>query len=625
MSRESSHNPFLSSLLLGTGGPEPGLWTFGSDTVQVESLVGLPSGRSVYAVDINAAGDLLAIGDRLGGIEVRSWLQAADQGRLSDVASLNQGAPILSVCLLDGRRLAVADVAGRCLLWQLSDPMAPPTYLKVDGAVICSLVRLGQGQMLGLSADGRLLLWSMPDGGLIGTIPGPRPPRQLSLVRLCPWPALGAVVYPAADGSLMACPFDEPSPKGRPAHDGAFYACIAVGDQLYSIGSHDGRLKVWQADGRKPIAEYAVTPGIVSGQIVPDDSGRLLLVDRRGTAGTYGIGSGSVGLLRRLGGTGHRTVFGPGPEGRELLARHRRMDECEQLHANILRQVEAGQSEGIEDLHCRLVDLGAEDISLALRVRQAVQEGNIVAEIHARRHLATVMPQQGPASLRRYADILARTWQLAEARAVYSRLPDDQGHGAMLDRLAEAIEIMSGDNWIVKTDMPVEALIGAATAMDRPFEGRWLLGTAEPIALARDGVSAERLVAEYQEVNAQDEPSDLPPGRVETLWWLSDNSARETETVVFGDRAGGTCADLTYAIEIRPDGPQAILIPSVLFDAGPRRPDEPAGLRNRRLLDCHERITLGRSIEVWPSALRSTVCSAIRQLRSRARWHQVPE
>ena len=316
MSRASSLSPVLSSLLVAAGGPEPGLCTFRADTAQVEPLVGLPIGRSVYAVNISAAGDMLAIGDRLGGIEVRSWWQAAGQARLVDVASLNQGAAILSLCLLDDRHLAVADVAGRCLLWQVSDPTAPPMHLEVDGAVICSLVRLGQGQMLGLSADGRLLLWSTSDGGLIGTIPGPRPPRQLSLVRLCPWPALGAVVYSAADGSLMTCRFDDPSPKGRPAHDGAFYACIVVGDRLYSIGSQDGRLKVWQADGRKPIEEYAVARGIVSGQIVPDDSGRLLLVDRRGTAGIYSLGAILLDILNPAGQP-------PSETGCELVPRDR--------------------------------------------------------------------------------------------------------------------------------------------------------------------------------------------------------------------------------------------------------------------------------------------------------------
>ena len=84
------------TLLIGTGGSNPGLWMMPAESHSAEPLLKLPPGHSVYALDIDAEGDRFAIGDRAGNIQVFSWPGMSAVAVPEMLFHLTQGAPVLS-------------------------------------------------------------------------------------------------------------------------------------------------------------------------------------------------------------------------------------------------------------------------------------------------------------------------------------------------------------------------------------------------------------------------------------------------------------------------------------------------------------------------------------------------
>ena len=224
-------------LLLGRGGQQPGIDRLPPNETDVMRLLELPPGCSVYAVDADATGTTIAAGSRAGTIH---FLHGENS------VCLEQGAPVLAVCLLDGLRLASTDTLGRCFLWQPLKDRQHPRSMATEGGRICSLLGLPDGRLLGLSSEGRLLWWDTRTGEMVQSLDCPAPPEKLALVRLLRWPDRNIIVYPAIGGQVALCILEKHRIRTWDAHEGdCCYAAFFAGASLCTIGRADGLMRVW--------------------------------------------------------------------------------------------------------------------------------------------------------------------------------------------------------------------------------------------------------------------------------------------------------------------------------------------------------------------------------------------
>ena len=83
---------------------------------------------------------------------------------------------------------------------------------------------------------------------------------RLSLVTLTHWPAQRAAAYPARDGQLVVLSLQDRTHRIHQAHRGTFWAAIADGDRLHTVGCEDGLLKTWGGAAGKLLSTIVAPP-----------------------------------------------------------------------------------------------------------------------------------------------------------------------------------------------------------------------------------------------------------------------------------------------------------------------------------------------------------------------------
>ncbi|MGB2987959.1 MAG: hypothetical protein WBE26_18985, partial [Phycisphaerae bacterium] len=192
----------ISCALLGGGRAQPGLWILRPGDGEPTLIANLELGQSVYAIDVDPDAGLIVLGTRSGSIKILPVREASAGPGQQDHVTLPQNAPLLAVCFAGKDRVVGADAAGRCLLWNPLDRSNGATPLEVKGGAVCSVLPLTQDSVIGLSIDGKLLIWDMLTGTLSRVIDAHKPCKKHALVRLHYWAARNAVVYPANGGGL---------------------------------------------------------------------------------------------------------------------------------------------------------------------------------------------------------------------------------------------------------------------------------------------------------------------------------------------------------------------------------------------------------------------------------------
>jgi len=363
-------------------------------------------------------------------------------------------------------------------------------------------------------------------------------------------------------------------------------------DRLHTVGTNDGLLKTWLTADRPLPDCYRAPHGIVSGDLTADGSRQMLLVNARGEASIHAIDSGMLRAVGRLDGNHYRTVTGPSSHASPAADEERRMASARQLEARIQEKLGAGESEGIEDLHRQLADLGFEPLSLALRADQAAQAEDLIGELSIRRRLAQTLPandSRGVASLERYAMVLEKTWRIISAWKVRATNGHDKSDTDTLDWLSRAAAILAGEEWVVNPDLPISLLIEAATVMGQPFVGRWALKVSEPLSFHEGGLTARTLAAKYEQIKSEDNGSGLPVARAQTLWWIERATVDGIEAIVFEDSSAQGDVGPRPAVQLLSRADEGAVVPFVLFDAGPRGADRSWEDHNRRALSAYER------------------------------------
>jgi hypothetical protein len=595
-------------LLLGRGGPQPGVDRLPLNETDVVRLMELPPGRSVYAVDADATGTTIAAGSRGGTIHVLHG---------ENSVCLEQGAPVLAVCLLDGSRLASTDTLGRCFLWQPLKDLQHPRFMATEGDRICSLLGLPDGHLLGLSSEGRLLWWDTHTGEMVQSVDCPAPPEKLALVRLLPWPNQNIIVYPAIGGQVALCILEKHRIRTWDAHEGDCYAIFFAGASLCTIGRDDGLMRVWNTRGTQ-LGQYLAPKGAIAAEATSDDRGVLVVTDD-GHAQVYERESGVLRLKETLAGADYRTVRGPTSETRKSVFEEQRRARGRKLCQQIQEKLNARETEGLDSLHQQLVDLGYSAISLALQAQQGAREHNIIAELQARHSLAQILPPNQPNatnSLLRHAKSLEGAWLLPEALTILGKVKaadDDAAPSEWLDRTAKA---MTGEGWVVDPDLPVPDLIEAATVVGKPLSGRWVLSRFEPIPFPERRLAATELVKKYEQVRQEDGRAGLPCARLQDTPWLSRSMPVTVETVLLAGSPNEMTEGAELAIQVLHDGLQTILAPYLLLAASAKKAAGSPSEHNQWVAGTLDRIIQGDSIGPWLDAVRRTLTYAIRRLRT---------
>ena len=613
-------NTLITSFVVGTGRSRPGVRILPSQGVEAFDLAELPGGHSVYAIDVDAGSDRILLGTEGGRIELLSWREVGESSRIQRMHSLLQGSPVLSVCLLEESLLAATDTAGRCLLWRPAIDPNRPQMLETKNGCICSLLRLPGNRLLGLSAEGRLLVWDTGNGGrLLSTVDAPSPPEILALVRLLYWPAQDAVAYATGDGRLAVCNLNEMKVSTRPAHKGEFYVILADQERLYTIGRSDGLLKTWQDMNDSPSQEMEAPRSIISGHLLEGDSLRALLVNEAGEAGIYSLEGNAIRLVGLLRGNHHRSVSGASAQACREHRQRQRLSKARQLQSQIRTDIDNGRFDSTETLYKQLSDLGFKKVSLSLRARQAQVQQDILSELKHRRDLADSLSPDDPrslASLRHYVDVLQRAWCVRGAKEV-----DDLINTTIASSpnwLSMAADALRGEDWIIEPDIEIPVLVRAATLMGQHFIGLWTHEIAQPVTFPEGDLTAERLAAKYEQVKYESKLPDLHRARARKVWWISRGIVRQAEIVILESSLQQGCMGLHPAVRILSGELQNSFVPMSLFHAGRPQPEETFQDHNHQVMCAHEWISQQELVDPWPRKVRQVLSLALRRLHTEA-------
>jgi len=256
-------------------------------------------------------------------------------------------------------------------------------------------------------------------------------------------------------------------------------------------------------------------------------------------------------------------------------------------------------------------------VAVGLRAHQAYMQDDVIEELRARHRLIKIMPDLDQDSLHRYASLLVTAWCIPEAKKILDQIQeDDPSDSNWLYKTAKALR---GKAWVIEPDLPIPFLIEAATILDRPFRGRWVVETSPPLPFPDESLDAETLSTRFEQVKASDHLENLPCADAQSTWWISGGSLQKVDVVVFTDPSNRNKAGFRWAVQIVKDGMSCNIIPTVLFDTGPKPEGRPAGEHNRSMLSVYEKGAGHDGSLSWPRKLIQAVTLTIRRLRTRAR------
>lgn len=614
---------FFLDWFLGMGGLHPGVLRIPPEEGEALRLLDLPSGHSVYALDLDPQNRHMAAGTRDGRIEILALPR--DNGTGAEVvASLEQGAPVLSVCFVGDGRLAATDTRGRCLLWEPFAHPHTPSVLKTKGETICSLLSLPEGGLLGLSSRGQLLRWEIQGEKLVAAVAGPAPPAKLALVNTALGPKGKAAAYPGADGSLVLCDLASMQLQSYMAHRDGFYAVFTLDQEFCTVGASDSLIKGWSESTGSLSWQCRAPANVIAGRQAGTRGGQVLLITRQGQAQFCALEAGQLRLQQTLGASECRTVAAVLPQIRRDYLHGMRTAKARLLLDQIQKDLVDGRTKNLEPLLGEMEILGYQATSLELRARQAALDQNLMAELQARRTLIQILSDNAPGtreSLDRYADVLEKGWQVHEALAMRNRsAPADRDSAR--NWLLQTSQCMRDESWIAQADVPVPTLLQAATMVGQPFAGRWVLQALGNIPIPEARLSPGDIVDKYHRVKAEDGRAGLPVATTCTVPWLSRQMPRVVPTMFLDGLADQATEGLEVAVQILQDGLGTVLLPFAVFRVRPRRAEEPVEEHNRHVAQDLARIGEPAQSGPWIREVLQIVYLALRELRTQAmcRW-----
>jgi len=562
--------------VLGSGGTAPGLFLYSALTRQNDTLVKAVFPHSIYALGIEPETGMAAGGSRKGIVYLHSTDNQHSEGPTNNlIPVIDHSAPILSLLWLGKNRLAVTDTAGECKIWPLERD-SRPVRLQTSGNIVCSLSRIDPDFMAGLTTSGKLLIWNYHDLRLEKTIALTEPPGKYSLVNLVYLHSCSILAYPGKNGQLIVFNISTEESASFLAHQGDFYALFGFRETLFSIGKDDCMLKIWDHEKYLPLKELPVSRNIIAAAGVGQDSVQILTIDLSGNAEISRLSESGVELIGSVPGEHYRIVIGLTKHPPEKPPDDPIKSELESLIKKI--QMCCGQdllSES-EKYHGRIVELGFEHLSLGLKAEHEISAGNYTLALQFYRRLVKIIKENDPAACRilhQYAMLLERLWQIDEAYLVYKHILclNDSFPISTLYLPVKLSKIAGPQNWILNPDIPMRDVIGAATAINKPLSGRYLIKKLDEISISDLRIQANDIAKKHKSLFNQQDQIEASSLNIEPVIFLNSNGRQAAEITVMDLPGQIGVARLKFAVSFQATCHGSILTPILLLEC--RAPD----------------------------------------------------
>ena len=610
------------SVLLCTAGNSPGIETYDVISGKLEKILSLTAGQSVYAIDVSPAGDIVA-GTKAGDIY---WLQRQGSGSGGFlIEQFNNSAPVLDVCFVGERTAVVSDTAGQCLIWRLRKN-AQPDKLPTPEDKVCSLFKLDDRHLAGLSISGQLFVWDWRKGNLTKTMEVSPPPCPVSLVKPIYWPKMDSWVWPALDGVIVLYKWQTNDVQTACAHSDDFYGLAVFKDQLMTIGKKDKCLKCWQAGSDTPASVMEVPDGEISATSwYSRESRMLLLINDAGLAKVYSWIDGKLDLIKQLAGQDYRITFGPDMEAMESEMRCQEELQVKELSAQIKGKIAQRSYDELKSLYQQLIKLGYRQVALGLKGQEAKSKNDPVAEIKILHELVNIIPHDHPGSkktLLRYAELSEYVWQPQNAIQIYKQLtrtcPDNSSYPESMCRASKYASIIETGEYVIKSDVPLPLLTKSAAALGTRFTGRYLVKNIKSQGKCNTIISVDEFIEKYEQICNASPNAPLPKAEKKELWWLSKESVDQVTTVVFTSKDTELFSCFEFGVKFLNAKLQTLLVPVVIFNAGKNLTDISIEQHNSSVLEQLHDTESNSLSNAWLQMVHRNVNHAIRQLISRS-------
>lgn len=602
---------------MGAGGDDPRVDILNPDTGEVRLHMKLPPMHTVYAVAFERG--VFAAGTRSGSLRLQDGGFDIQNDTPHDFKEFFQGAPILSVCWCNGSILAASDTTGRCLLWH--DKVGrPPIPLDTADGLICSLVKLPNSQLAGCSSEGKIIFWQIPEGRLVRVIDISRPPSVSALIRMVYWTSEQILVCPGTGGQLNLCDLEKFQTRHLEAHQGDFYAVSLWDESLLTLGMEDGRLRLWKNGQDRPIKDIHAPKGIISMAVSGYSPARILMVNVEGKASIYTVGQDGLQQVAHVHGKDYRVIAAQNSEKIRIFEARKREKAANEILNIIRKNMARGSMVCLEEEHSKLINLGYEHISLAIRAEQAAREENIPKAIGLYASLMGYLPVNQPnsfPSMEKYAAMLEKSWHIPEAKSIYETILRTNPQSPVrekLNKLARIEKIIQKKSWAIEPDISVDTLIESASILEKRFAGKYVLNKLSAKSCTGVSLNPEMIASRYDQIRRENGNGKMPAVEISRLYWISKKDTEQREFVVIGDNATNDINRLKYVLQIFCDGLNTLIIPVILFDWQYHRKGTSAQEGNHKASEIFNRMRSNDLCNTYLTAVHKGVDHVLRRL-----------
>ncbi len=617
----------MSNLFLGTGGTKPGVVILDHECCYEKILPYHLLDGSVYAGDVDIEGCRIAAGTKNGSIYIITANYDSDNLTLNINRNLYQSTPVISVCFAGRNNLVSTDTAGRCLLWKLDISSGVADILPATKGIICSLCRIDENIIAGLSSSGQLLFWDVSKKEITNIIDCHTPVGHLVLPKLKYWKAKNALIWPAYEGQLSICHLDNFKISTFPAHNKQFSAIIVDGDELITIGAYDCTVKKWfDIEGCCKTCCYC-PEGIISAAIFSNTSAekQFLLLDGSGKAAIYNFETDTAKQVSLLAGSHYRCIISVSKYAHDRFLEARRIETAKNIHKDAESVINNSPSELIDSYCRKLEDLGFIALSLGLRAKSANLRQDAAEELRAYSQLSGLLSYNDHrcfSHIRSYIDILIKTGQIAAAEKIIDNLPE----GIISEQISSWVKgtrkTQADGKWLAESEINLPTLIEAACITGYEFTGRWLTDIQEPLILPEKGITTQMFVDKYQALRRESNLLGIYSAKTLTLWKIElGKPAREIEMVIFGS-TGMKIPAIYPAVQINHDDNNDILIPLTIFDTNNADCDIDVAEYNRCLLDIYNTAVANKNFTIWPDNFHQLIVMTVERLTNQLCWNR---
>lgn len=564
-------NLSTDTLLIGSGGINPGIFTYCTESGEVRKILELSLGNSIYSIEASKDKHTIVAGTKSGLLY--RLIRSSQDGTEYHIDKFIQGCSILSVCMLDNYTIATSDISGRTLLWRPDISRNPQKLPTGNNIIVCSLFKAAKDRLAGITKNGKLLLWDINSSDIIDTLPIPKPPSMAALIRPLWWAKAGCWLWPGTDGVIVL--FDPCGNKIHkfPAHHLGFYAICLCEDNIVSAGHKDGSLKLWQSGNNEPVAIFDIPKGIISAVCWPkDNSMKILLAKETGESEVYTYKQRQLEFSHTIPVRNCRSFAAVDLEAIKNRRQQRIKKEAEKLCLKITEHIANREYDQLDKLYEKVEALGFEKASLFLKAKEAREKTDIVSEINAHVKLSKiseVSPETLPKVFERYAELLKKTWSLQQALSIYTQLSKIYGQRKYqkdIRRLTNYVQIMQNKQYVIEPDIAPIILAKAKNLFNQPLTGKVVIRKISSARLNSRIVFRE-FADSYKKLDIQNTASPAPEV-IEQIQWLLEDQGTLSDVVLFSDSSNNQLNGVELCLRFINSGIETTAMTSIVLDFG---------------------------------------------------------